>query len=127
VRHAVLLFARRHWPALLALAYFAWRATRADARRDDPFLWVCLALGAAGVGLNLLVILANGGMPARVRDDEIPDDARPHYRPIGRATRLRHLADWIPVGHYLLSPGDVVLVVAVALLAARAALHFWRP
>jgi len=71
------------------------------------------------IALNLIVILANGGMPAAVREDDIPDEAKPHYRPVGDATRLAFLSDWIPVGNLMISPGDVLLLFAVILLLIR--------
>lgn len=71
-----------------------------------------------GILLNLLVVLANGGMPAATSEELIPDDLKPHYRAIDASTRLRWLADWIPIGNRLFSPGDLFVDAgAVGLVA----------
>jgi hypothetical protein len=75
------------------------------------FLYVPLV----GVGflLNVLVIAANDGlMPVAAQWDEIPESSRDRCKPIDQGTRLRLLADWIPLGSLLISPGDVLVVVA---------------
>ena len=100
----VVLFGRRHWPAVLALVLLVWRATQ------DALLAVCAVLGVVGALMNLIVTVANGRMPVAVRDDDIEDADRPYYRPIDLSTRLPLLADWIPVRHHLISSGDVLLM-----------------
>lgn len=113
------IYARRHWQAGLVLVLCLWRLSRGDDRADGS-MWLAVGLAAIGLALNLVVILANGGMPARIAVDEISDADRPHYHPIGPTTRLAWLSDWIPVGSLLISPGDVALLVAVGLLFAGA-------
>jgi hypothetical protein len=120
VMRPVLPFFRRHWPAILAIAYLTWRMSREGIR--DVTMWISAGLAVLGIVLNLVVILANGGMPAAVREDEIPDEEKPHYHPIGDTTRLAFFSDWIPVGNLMISPGDVLLLIAVVLLLVRSAL-----
>ena len=63
--------------------------------------------------MNVLVIILNDGMPARAKLNEIPEDERDQYKPIGASTRLSLLADWIPVRDLLISPGDVMIALGV--------------
>ena len=100
----------RHYPPLLILpvAYFSVRLVT----EPDRLVWTGVAISAAGFLMNLLVIAANGGrMPAAVDPDDVAGDDL--YTPIDASTRLRCLSDWIDVGRWLVSPGDVLLAAAV--------------
>ncbi|HEX6984144.1 MAG TPA: DUF5317 family protein, partial [Planctomycetaceae bacterium] len=103
----------RHYPPLLLatiVAYFTFRLI------TEPgwFVRSCTAAATTGFLLNLLVIAANGGrMPAAVSPDEMSPDLKDLYKPIDRATRLRFLADWIDLGRWVISPGDVLLIASV--------------
>lgn len=108
----------RNWTGLGVLALMTWHALRPQARGVDS-LW--MTLGAVGVALNLLVILANDGMPVSASVEEISDEDRTRCHPITPSTRLAFLADWIPVGNHLLSPGDVLLLIGVAIMLLYAA------
>lgn len=119
----VLAYFRRHWPALLAVAYMAWRISQ-DGFRESVIAWICVGAGALGIALNLLVILLNGGMPAAVAEDEIPEESKPHYRPVSEKTRLALLSDWIPLGTLMISPGDVVLLLAVVVMLVRSTVRW---
>lgn len=110
-----LIFVRRHWQAVLALCFFTWRLWRGEFS-SRPAMWVAVGLAVVGLTMNLVVILINRGMPARVSHDEISEDEKLHYHPISQSTRLAVLSDWIPLGNLLISPGDIVLFVAVAIL-----------
>lgn len=77
---------------------------------------------AAGITLNLVAILANGGMPispraAAIADIEIPSDGL--HMPMTEATRVSMLADVVPVPFFrnVYSAGDIVLAVG----------GFWLP
>jgi Family of unknown function (DUF5317) len=87
-------------------------------------MWIAAGFAVVGLVMNLVVNLVNGGMPAQVTQDQIPDEARPHYQPISETTRLAWLSDWIPVGNLLMSPGDVALLIAVGLLLVGAYFGF---
>lgn len=105
------LVLRRNWPALvvmvLAVAHFL--------RTENPWTVETLCLGVAGLGvlMNVVVIVANGGMPASVTAEEIPEEQRASHRPIDSHTRLRFLADWIDMGWAYYSPGDVLVDLGV--------------
>ena len=119
----ILTYCRRHWPAILAMAYMVWRASREDVRQN-VLTWSCVTLGAVGIAMNLLVILANGGMPVKLAaDEDIPEEDRPNYKPIDSSTRLAFLADWIAVGNLMISPGDVLLVIGATVLVLSAILR----
>ena len=83
-------------------------------------MWLAGGFAIVGMAMNLVVILVNGGMPAQVTVDDIPDEQRSHYHPISPTTHVAWLSDWIPVGSLLISPGDVSLLVAVANLEVGA-------
>lgn len=96
----------------------AWLAV--SARFDgQPVRAAGLALVSAGAALNLLVICANGGrMPADTRgrpryDGYIPGPDYRGYVPMNRRTALRYLGDWIAVGRWIVSPGDVCIAAGV--------------
>jgi Family of unknown function (DUF5317) len=114
----VFAYCRRHLPALLAVAYMAWRMSQVDFR-ESVIAWICVGAVVLGMALNLLVILANGGMPAAVAEDEIPEESKPHYRPVSEKTKLALLSDWIPLGNLMISPGDVLLLLAVVVMLLR--------
>jgi len=76
----------------------------------------------AGIAMNLIAILANGGMPispeaAGIAGLELPADGLHH--PMTEATRVQALVDVIPVPLFrnVYSAGDVVLAVG----------GFWLP
>lgn len=75
---------------------------------------------ALGLSANLLVVLANGGMPVLLRDARVWDYAGSFYHPLTRADLFWFLADILPAGSYMLSIGDVFLLVGATtvLLAA---------
>ena len=110
-----MIYLRRHWQALLVLTYFAWMQWR-EGFSSQIGMWIAAGLAIVGMAMNLVVNIANGGMPAAVKPEEIPDSEQPHYHAIGQSTRLGFLSDWIPVGTLLMSPGDILLVIAVAIL-----------
>ena len=77
-----------------------------------------LAFIAAGALMNFAVVCANGArMPAQTGGDPPADDG---YVAIGPTTRLRFLGDWVHLGRWLISPGDVCLCVGAATSAAAA-------
>lgn len=115
--HPLVLCLRRHWPAILAIAFLGVRASRVGFY-EDPAASIFLGLATLGMTMNLTVILVNGGMPARVTADDISPEEKPHYHPLAPSTRLAFLADWIPFGNYLISPGDILIVIAVLSLFA---------
>ena len=108
----------RSWPAMLVLAFMTWRALR-QAASDGWFEYACLSASCLGAALNILVVALNGGMPARATLDEIPDEARPMYHAIDKQSRCSWLADWIPIGTWLISPGDVLLAIGVVSMIGR--------
>lgn len=62
-------------------------------------------------------------MPAHI--DEIPSHHESEYQIMDSNTRLRFLGDWISIGNWLISPGDVCLYAGFAIsLAARLVGHF---
>jgi hypothetical protein len=89
----------------------------ADWRR--PGVWVL----CVGMALNLLVVLLNGGMPIAVGErlgDVAVSVARSasFYQLAGPGTLLTLLGDVVPLGagayQVLLSPGDALLAIGVA-------------
>ncbi len=118
-----LIYVRRHWQALLVSIFFMWRLRRGDFE-SNLAMWIAVGLAVVGMVMNLAVILINRGMPGGVTPEEIPYDERPHYHPISQSTRLAILSDWIPVGNLLVSPGDIVLFVAVSILLVEATVGF---
>ena len=72
------------------------------------------------MALNLIVIWMNGKMPAAVTPEEIAEEDQADYRPIDESTRLWVLSDWIPLGSWMISPGDVLLFIAAGILLLRA-------
>lgn len=119
----ILIYVGRHWQALLVSIFLICRLWRGDFN-SSLAMWLAVGLTVAGITMNLTVILINRGMPAGVTSEEISDEERPHYHPISPNTRLVFLADWIPVGNLLLSPGDLVLLLAVAILLTEAFFGF---
>lgn len=117
----LLRYSRHHWPALLVLGLMVWRLGR-ESLDENAVLWICTGLSALGIALNLIVIYSNGGMPAAVSPEDIDEEDRPYYHPIHESTRLRLLSDWIPWGDWMISPGDVLLWTALAILVLRAIL-----
>lgn len=69
---------------------------------------------ALGLSANLLVVLANGGMPVLLEDGQAWDYTGAFYHPMTRADVLWFLADTLPAGSYMLSIGDVFLLVGVS-------------
>ncbi|MEY2451527.1 MAG: hypothetical protein QOD92_1101 [Acidimicrobiaceae bacterium] len=77
-----------------------------------------------GLGLNLFAIMANGGMPVSARAllvaDVVPTDDIAHVelhgpRHLERPTdAIRVLGDIIPMGHQVVSFGDLIIAVATA-------------
>ena len=98
-----------------------WRLGR-EGFHENAVLWICTGLSALGIGLNLIVIFLNGGMPVALAPEEIDEEDRPYYHSIRESTRLRFLSDWIPVGDSMISPGDVLLWIAAGILVLRAIL-----
>ena len=96
-----------------------------------------LALAAAGMALNLLVIVANGAMPVlessarRAGVEERLETAGLKHEPLEDGTVLPWLGDAIPVPPFreVLSVGDVVLALGLArvvearMLVGRRARH----
>ncbi|NTU70578.1 MAG: DUF5317 domain-containing protein [Coriobacteriia bacterium] len=85
-----------------------------------PGLWIA----AVGLGLNLVVVLANGGMPVSVPETAVLSQAEQVaqsmglYQFVGVGTIWGFLGDAITFrvmsGTFLLSAGDVLLIVGVA-------------
>jgi hypothetical protein len=87
-----------------------------------------VALAGAGLVLNALVVVANGAMPvsesaaarAGIPAEALHLDADPRHERLDGATRLRPLADVVPVpipGHREVdSAGDIALAAGVGLL-----------
>lgn len=74
--------------------------------------YVCGLLLVAGIMLNALVIALNGGcMPVAAELERAAEPSRKRYTPIGPATRLSVLGDWISFGPCLVSPGDALIVL----------------
>jgi hypothetical protein len=77
-----------------------------------------------GLGLNLFAIMANGGMPVSARAllvaDVVPAEDIAHVelhgpRHLERPTdAIRVLGDIIPMGHQVVSFGDLIIAVATA-------------
>lgn len=85
--------------ASLALILLAWRSASFPG----------VALVAAGVAANVLVVLINGGMPVAAA---IPEGA--FYHAIGPADRLVFLADVVPApGRLMLSVGDILMMLGL--------------
>lgn len=74
-----------------------------------------IPLLALGTALNLLVVLANDGMPYVVEDLAIPPQHSYFYHLAGRATDLVFLADVLPTPDFwaLVSLGDLLLFVGL--------------
>ncbi len=98
---------KKHWPAVVVLGLGLARNLHSENPSYVEITCICLA--GAGVLMNLLVILLNGGMPVATSAEQISDDQRPHYKPIDARTRLPSLADWIDVGCAYYSPGDILI------------------
>ena len=109
----LLVSVRRHGQALAVLIFLTWHLWRDGV---SSRMWTAVGFSVIGLAMNLLVMLVNGGMPARVEPDQIPDEERPNYHPITPSTRFAWLSDWIPVGNLLISPGDIILFLAVGIL-----------
>jgi len=78
---------------------------------------------ALGLSANLLVVLANGGMPVLLREGQTWDYTGAFYHPLTRADVLWFLADTLPAGSYMLSIGDVFLLVGVSAVLLSAGLE----
>ena len=106
-------------------------------------LWIALqrrhlasVLLGIGVGLNVAVVAANGGMPvdswalARVgrRDTDVTRDFLYKHVPMTGDTRLSWLADRIPVPiqRNVISAGDVLMAVAICLWVADGVGSWWN-
>jgi hypothetical protein len=76
------------------------------ARITKPFktIWIPLAMILLGALLNIVVIKANGGMPAM---NVGPADAP--WVPITAQTHFAFLGDIIPILGYEFSPGDILV------------------
>lgn len=116
---------RKHWPAVIVLVLGLVRNLRGE--QSSSLELVCISVAGAGVLMNLLVILLNGGMPVACAADQITEEELPHYRPIDPQTRLPFLADWIDVGWAFFSPGDFLICAGAAGLILRALDLFWIP
>ena len=80
----------------------------------EPRILVSYSLLGLGFFSNILVIVANKGhMPVSARPEELSKVTRDQTTPIDDDTRLRLLADWIPIGRLLVSPGDILLGIGV--------------
>jgi hypothetical protein len=115
----------RHFPAPF-LVLFLFGAL--FVFRYSPGWWTMtsVALLVAGTLLNLLVIGVNDGyMPARAGEDELPPEKRDLYKPIDGDTRLTVLSDWIAVGGYLISPGDLLIGLALGVLVLDDLLYYF--
>lgn len=101
----------------LLLGWAAWHA------RLLPGLWLL----ALGLGLNLLVILANGGHMPFAPPDSSWGGTAGQYVVEGPGSRLLFLADWVRLPGLagtaldsLYSPGDVVMLVGLAVAGFQA-------
>jgi len=92
----------------------------------QPGVWVV----CVGLALNLLVVLLNGGMPIALNLETLTGDAAvtiartlSFYQVAGPETSMAMLGDVVPlsVGAYrvLVSPGDVLLAIGVAVFLAN--------
>ena len=62
--------------------------------------------------LNLIVVGLNRGfMPVRI--EEIPEDKKRFYQAMDEQTRVWFLGDWIRVGGWYFSPGDIGLYLGL--------------
>src|SRR5690348_12299193 len=73
--------------------------------------WVSFAgytfMSLGGI-LNVIVVALNRGfMP--VRTEEIPEDRKRFYEAMDKQTRVWFLGDWIRIGGWYFSPGDIGL------------------
>jgi hypothetical protein len=76
----------------------------------------------AGLAANLLVVLANGGMPYLVPPAWSGAIQSGFYRPVGGTTLFSVLGDVLPIpGGWLVSVGDVLLMVGAGAFVASAA------
>lgn len=77
--------------------------------------WIGYLFGAllcTGFVLNTLVTTLNGGyMPIAADLEGAPDKYRDQYKSVDGATRLGVLGDWINLGPWLVSPGDILLAL----------------
>lgn len=103
---------------MLAVAVVAVILARSSAASGDWLRAAGIALAAFGGTLNLVVICANGGrMPIRTGGRR---PASAGYVAMTRRTRLPWLGDWMDIGRWLISPGDVCLFAGMAIaLGAR--------
>ena len=109
----------------------------------SALLWIALqrrhlasVLLAIGVGLNVAVVAANGGMPvdsgalARVgrRDVDVTRGFLYKHVPMTGDTRLSWLGDRIPVPiqRNVISVGDVLMAVAICLWVADGVGSWWN-
>lgn len=105
----------RKWPVVLVLTVALLHRRERD---EAALLW--FAIAGVGVLMNVVVIWLNGGMPAKVALDEIPEADRDAYHPLDGRTRLPFLADWIPMCTLLISPGDILVTIAAVALLLKA-------
>ena len=79
------------------------------------FSWASFAgyiLMSFGGILNLIVVALNRGfMP--VRTEEIPEDRKRFYQAMDEQTRVWFLGDWIRIGGWYFSPGDIGLYLGL--------------
>ena len=62
--------------------------------------------------LNLIVVALNRGfMP--VRTEEIPEERKRFYHAMDEQTRVWFLGDWIHIGGWYFSPGDIGLYLGL--------------
>lgn len=85
-----------------------------------------IPVAAAGIGANLLVVLANGAMPVAAPATYSPESVRASvvgsngfYRLADERTILPLLGDVLPAAGGLASIGDVLLCVGVAVFLAQ--------
>jgi hypothetical protein len=70
-----------------------------------------------GFLLNLVVMLLNGGrMPVGI--DEVPQHLKATHQAMGSETRAGFLADWVGIGRWYFSPGDIIMVLGLVTLLA---------
>ena len=71
--------------------------------------YILMSLGGI---LNLIVVALNRGfMP--VRTEEIPEERKRFYHAMDEQTRVWFLGDWIHIGGWYFSPGDIGLYLGL--------------
>ena len=69
-----------------------------------------------GIGflLNRLVCVLNEGfMLIAANEEALPESIRDRYKPIDGESRVVFLSDWIRLGPWLISPGDILVAIGV--------------